>query len=75
MTAIVTIALLLLTAAAWIGADIWLFYRRNCWGEIGGYTATISCFVLVASKQRPIIAFGAGLIVGVLAGHFWWSQN
>lgn len=33
--------------------------------------STISYIIATASRKRPIIAFAIGLVVGVLAGHFW----
>lgn len=63
----ITLVILLLTGAALIILDI--VAARN-----GGYTATISYQTYRWSRANPIVPFIAGLIAGILAGHFWWPQ-
>ncbi len=75
MTAIVTAALTLATFAAWIAADVWLYYRRDRQGNVGGYYATISYLALSSAQKRPIIAAAIALILGVILGHLWWPQD
>lgn len=69
MTALVTIALLVLTAALWTAADVWLYYRQ------GGYHATISCLALRSAQKRPIIAAAVAMILGIIFGHLFWPQE
>jgi hypothetical protein len=53
-----------------VGLIIWdIFLWKD--GKPGN---TISEAVLEFSRRNPLIPFAAGLIIGTLAGHFWWTQ-
>jgi hypothetical protein len=55
----------LVMAAIIIGYDIYLFKSGR---------PTESWEMMVISKKYPIIPFFFGLVVGVLAGHFWFEM-
>lgn len=61
-----TAYLILFTAVLWIAYDILAY-------EYAGSEGTISWWFKSVGEAHPILPFGIGLVVGVLAGHWWWN--
>lgn len=64
-TTLFIIGTIVMWAALWIGYDVYAI------GE-GGTEASISYMIFEWSYKYPIFTFCAGLIPGVLVGHFFW---
>jgi hypothetical protein len=65
VSAAVFFGTLLLAAIVLIAYDLWVY-------QAYGYEATITDSVRYLSRVAPVIAFVFGLVIGILAGHFWW---
>jgi uncharacterized membrane protein len=67
----VLLGILVLTVLGAVVYDVWVARRY-------GVEATISRGMQRLGLLAPIFPFGVGillgLVIGVLAGHFWWSQ-
>jgi hypothetical protein len=51
-----------------VGTDIYLAIK-------GGFPATLSYWMMLNSARYPIIPSALCLIIGILIGHFEWSQQ
>lgn len=57
----------LIGTAIVIGTDMYLADKK-------GFDSTLSYWLYVNSIQYPIIPWAIGLVMGLLAGHFFWDQ-
>jgi hypothetical protein len=58
----------LLAGASLTALDICLYVE-------GGYTSTISYWLLTLAREWPIVSALFGLLAGILLGHLFWPQS
>lgn len=57
-----------LTAALIFGYEVYAFYNR-----VGG--DTVSEIIWRLTGQYPLLVFLAGLVIGLVAGHLFWTER
>ena len=60
-----TLALFLATVVAWLGLELYFVFTKQ---------PTISERVRDLYRQWPALGLLSGLVIGLLLGHFFWSQ-